>query len=199
MAAHRGIGKRLLDGRQIMIMSLMEQGLTGQAIDMIESSVPAEPWENTVAALLRIYCRPKTSPTSQRELGQAVQETLALIAQPEPTTAAFRARVGLTAFDLTADQPTPYHSRLRAAVIDVASADAYAARDVLGHYMMRAHMTCQQEQELTAVVAAAGLGARNLSTGHKDALTTAVHTAEDRLRTLLVTTPPHGEPSAAPG
>jgi hypothetical protein len=28
MAAHRGIGNRLLDGRQIMIMSLMEQGVT---------------------------------------------------------------------------------------------------------------------------------------------------------------------------
>jgi hypothetical protein len=61
MAAHRGIGNRLLDGRQILIMSLMEQGLTQQATAMIESSVPAEPWENTVAAILRIYCRPKTS------------------------------------------------------------------------------------------------------------------------------------------
>ncbi|MEU8246229.1 hypothetical protein [Nonomuraea sp. NPDC048916] len=54
MAAHRGIGNRFLDGRQIMIMSLLEQGLTQQATAMIESSVAAEPWENTIAATLRL-------------------------------------------------------------------------------------------------------------------------------------------------
>ncbi len=51
MAAHRGIGNRLLDGRQIMIMSLMTQGLTGQATAMIDSSTPTEPWENTVGSI----------------------------------------------------------------------------------------------------------------------------------------------------
>jgi hypothetical protein len=116
-----------------------------------------------------------------------VQETLALITQPEPTTAAFRARVGLTAFDLTTDQPTPYDSHLRAAVIEAASSDAYAARDVLGHHAMRSQMTPQQDQELAAVLDSAGLGARNLSAVHMDALTAAIHTAEDRLRSLLVT------------
>jgi hypothetical protein len=192
MAAHRGIGNRLLDGRQIMIMSLMEQGRTQQATAMIESSVPTEPWENTVAAILRISCRPMTSPTPQMELDRAVEETLALITQPEPTTAVFRARLGLTTLDLTADQPTPYDSHLRAALINVAASDAYAARDTLDHHTMRAQMTHQQEQELTAMLTAAGLGARNLSTAHMDALTAAVHQAEDNLRALLVTDP-HGD------
>jgi hypothetical protein len=189
MAAHRGIGNRLLDGRQIMIMSLREQGLTQQATAMIETSIPTEPWEKTVAALLRIYCRPKSSPTPHEELDHAVQETLSLITQPEPTTAAFRARLGLTALDLTANQPTPKTPHLRAAIINVASSDAYAARDILEHHAIRVHMTYQREQQLIAVLAAAGLGARNLPAVHMDALTTAVHTGEDRLRTLLVTTP----------
>ncbi|MDP9869048.1 MULTISPECIES: hypothetical protein [Streptosporangium] len=83
MAAHRGIGNRLLDGRQIKIMSLMEAGLTDEATAMIDSSVPAEPWEHTVAALLRISCRPATSPASQQELDRAVRETLALVMQPD--------------------------------------------------------------------------------------------------------------------
>ena len=179
MAAHRGIGNRLLDGRQIMIMSLMEQGLIQQATAMIESSVPTEPWENTVATILRIHCRPKT-PTSQKELDYAVQETLTLVTQPEPTTAAFRARLGLTTLDLTAHQPTPYDSRLRDAVTDVASSDAYAARDVLGHHGMRSQITDRQEQELTAVLTASGLGAKYLSAAHTDALAAAVRTAEDR-------------------
>jgi hypothetical protein len=115
-----------------------------------------------------------------------VRETLTLVTHPEPMTAAFRARLGLTALDLTADHPTPGTSRLRSAVIDVASFDAYAAREVLHHHTTRSQMTAQQEQELTAVLAASGLGAKDLSSAHRDALTTAVHKAEDRLRDLLM-------------
>ena len=103
MAAHRGVGKRLLDGRQIKIMSLVEQNLPQQAIDMIDSSDPAEPWENAVAAILRISCRPTTSATPHNELDRAVREALPLITELEPTTAAFRARLGPTMLDLIAD------------------------------------------------------------------------------------------------
>lgn len=186
MAAHRGIGNRLLDGRQIMIMSLLEQGLTRQAVAMIDSSVPTEPWENTVAAILRMCCRPKAEPTPRQELNRVVKETLRLITQPEPTTAVFRVRVGLTASDLTADHPTPHISHLRATIINVASTDAYAARDVLENHTMCSQMTRQQEHTLGAVLTAAGLGTGTLPAAHLDALMTAVHTAKNRLRTLIV-------------
>ncbi|MEU0571529.1 hypothetical protein ABZ297_39870 [Nonomuraea sp. NPDC005983] len=185
MAAHRGIGERLLDGRQLKIMSLVEQDLPQQAADMIESTVPAEPWEHAVAAILRIYCRPDTSTTSQEELDRAVRETLALITQPEPMTAAFRARLGLTALDLTADRPTAQDSDLRSAVVGVAVSDAYAARDVLGHHAMRSHMTSQQAEELAVVHAASGFGAGSLPPAHEVALTAAVRQGEDSLRALL--------------
>ncbi len=167
-------------------MSLLEQGLNQQAMTMIDSSVPTEPWENSVGALLRIHCQPDARQTPREELDHAVRGTLALITQPEPTTATFRVRLGLTTLDLTADQPTPKTPNLRATVIDVASSDAYAARDVLDHHAMRSHMTPQQEQELSVVLAASGLGTRKLSAAHTDALTAAVHKAEDRLRNLLV-------------
>lgn len=100
----------------------------------------------------------------------------------------------ITQHEPTADLPTPHDSRLRAAVVDVASSDAYAARDVLGHRVMRCQMTYQQVHELAAVLTASGFGARNLPAVHMDALTAAVDTAEDHLRTLLVTTPPRGDP-----
>jgi hypothetical protein len=70
--------------------------------------------------------------TTIRNHDHAVHEALLLITQHEPATAAFRARVGLTALDLAAGQPAPHESRLRAAVVDVVSSDACAARDVLG-------------------------------------------------------------------
>jgi hypothetical protein len=52
MAQHRGIGNRLLDGRQIKIMALMEQGLDQQARDLIDTTQPTEPWERAIAFLL---------------------------------------------------------------------------------------------------------------------------------------------------
>lgn len=198
MAAHRGIGNRLLDGRQIKIMSLLEQGLNQEATDMIDSSVPAEPWENTLATILHLCCRPRITPPSQTELDHATQAALSLITQPEPTTAVFRARIGLTVLDLTADQPARHAHHLRTAVIDVASSDAYAARDILRHHATRSQITDQEEQALTAVLTVAGLGAGNLPATHKDTLTAAVRTAEDRLRVLLATTAPRSGPSATP-
>ncbi|MBR8640051.1 hypothetical protein KEF29_13985 [Streptomyces tuirus] len=51
MAQHRGIGNRLLDGRQIKIMALMEHRLDQQARDLIDTSQSTEPWERAIALL----------------------------------------------------------------------------------------------------------------------------------------------------
>ena len=104
MAAHRGIGTRLLDGRQIKIMSLLEQGLHREAAAMIDATVPAEPWETAVTAILRAYCQQQATPAAPAETNDAIKKTLELVKQGEPTTAAFRSRAGLTALDLAAGQ-----------------------------------------------------------------------------------------------
>jgi hypothetical protein len=185
MAAHHGIGNRLLDGRQIKILSLMEQSLRQQAAELIESSIPAEPWEHTIAAILRTCCRPTLSPAWRADLQLTVRGALSLAAQPEPMTASFRARVGLTALDLSADQPTQLDLPLRTAIITLARSDAYAARDILGHQPMHFHMTRQQHDELTAIITASGLGAGQLSAAHLRSITAAVRQAEGRLHKLL--------------
>jgi hypothetical protein len=180
MAAHRGIGNRLLDGRQIMIMSLMERGLDRQARAMIDTSVPAEPWENAIVALLRVCCRPR-----QAEPDLALRQALAVIAPPDPATAAFQVRVGLTALALSRDQTSPDTTLVRDAVVDVAALDAYATRDVLNDHSTRAHLTSGQTRILDAVLTASGLAAGNLSATHTQALTTAVDKAEGELRSHL--------------
>ena len=139
MAAHHGIGTRLLDGRQTKIMSLLEQGHHQEAAAVIDATVPAEPWETAATAILRTYCQ-----------------------QPETSTA-----------------------RLHDAIAKLAATDAYAARNALGHPMMRARMTCHQERQLTSVITAAGFGAGHLTPGHMDAITTAAGQAEEYLRVLL--------------
>jgi hypothetical protein len=192
MATHRGIGDRLLDGRQLKIMALLEQGRLAEATALIDSTMPAEPWETTVASLLRIAIRPGTKPTPQDELTRVLDETYGLVTAQEPTTAAFRARLALTALDVAAghSQPSgarPSATRLAAAVLEVAATDAYAARDVLAHPAMRSCMTGQQYQDLAAVIAAAALGTGSIPDVQRTALIEAVEHAEERLRSLLAT------------
>lgn len=184
MAAHHGIGTRLLDGRQIKIMSLLEHGRHREAAAMIDATIPVEPWEAAVAAILRAYCKQAT-PATPVEPGDAIAKTIELVGQGEPTTAAFRSRAGLTALDLAAGQPQTSTAQLHDAIAKLAATDAYAARNALSHPVMRARMTCHQERQLTSVVTAAGLGAGHLPPGHMDTITSAVGQAEEHLRVLL--------------
>ncbi|WP_129840405.1 hypothetical protein [Streptomyces sp. RFCAC02] len=182
MAAHRGVGHRLLDGRQITIMSLMERGLTQQAHAMIESATPAEPWENTVAALLRAHCRAADSPTPRAELDRVLREVLALNTAHDPATAVFAARAGLAALELDHDHTAGIV--LRDTVADSARHDAYAAREVLQH-SEAAHLTDEQKQKLGTSITVAGLGAGSLPQTYLHILTQATDTAEAALGELL--------------
>ncbi|MFI0409074.1 hypothetical protein [Actinomadura sp. 3N508] len=184
LAAHRGIGQRLLDGRQIQIMALMERGLDQQARDTIDSATPAEPWENTIAALLRVSCSAPHTSAPETELDLAMRETLNLTAPRDPSTAVFQARVGLTALELARDH-TNAHRILPKALADVAALDAYAARDVLNHPLTSANLSSDHRNRLQAVLTASGLGAGNLSQDHTHALTEAVEKAACALRHLL--------------
>ncbi|WP_322769784.1 hypothetical protein, partial [Frankia sp. Cr1] len=131
MTAHRGVGHRLLDGRQALVMSLLQRGRPDQAITVLDNTTPTEPWEHTVAAVLRLYCRAQTVSIAGDELDTALGEALTLVEKPEPTTIVFRIRVGLTALDLAGSHVTPRTRRLRHALTTTARTDAYAARDAL--------------------------------------------------------------------
>ncbi|MGV9812738.1 hypothetical protein ACWDTQ_12515 [Streptomyces cellulosae] len=185
MAAHRGIGNRLLDGRQIKIMALMERDLYQQARDTIDSTNPTEPWENAIAALLRIHCRPAASPAPQADLDVALQEATELIATPDPSTAAFQTRVGLTALDLVRDRTSPYVVPLQNAIAIVAVLDAHAARDVLNHPLTLPYLTSKERRKLDAALTLSGLGTGRLSTTYMQNLDAAVNRAEAALRDLL--------------
>jgi hypothetical protein len=186
MAAHRGIGGRLLDGRQIKITALAEQGHYAQASAMIDSSTLAEPWETAVAAMLRIGCRPDSSPASRAELEHLAHQVLLQITQPpEPTATAFRVRAALTALDLAAGRTVPLSSELRLATVRAACTDAYAARDVLSTAGASAWLSDQQRCQLTTVTTSAALGTGHLPPQEMKTLVVAVRQGEDQLRALL--------------
>jgi hypothetical protein len=67
-------------------------------------------------------------------------------------------------------------------LVEVASTDAYAARDILGHLGMHSRMSDHQQQNLGAVVTAAGLGVGHLPLSYEHALAAAVEHAESHLR-----------------
>ncbi|MBT2527799.1 hypothetical protein J7E91_20830 [Streptomyces sp. ISL-99] len=183
MARHRGIGNRLLDGRQIKIMSLMEQGLDQQARDLIDATQPTEPWETSVGLLLRAHCRPLDVPVPQPDLDHTLSEAAVLLTHPDPSTAVFQTRAGLAALELAPDGP--YASTLPEAVAEAARLDAYAAREALHHPAARAGLSADRADALKAVITAAGLGAGTLSADYRQSLSKAVALGETELRRLL--------------
>ncbi|KAA9379639.1 hypothetical protein F5972_08270 [Microbispora cellulosiformans] len=174
--AHHGLGQRLLDGRQIAIITHHATGDCHGAARLLAASSTPTPWEQAVAAALAVL-------TGSPDAATMVDRYLGLDQDP-PGQVVFRVRLGLAVLDLAAAR-TPRVSNLRAAIIDGASSDAYAARDVLGHHVMRSQMTPRQEHDLTAVVTASGLGAGTLPPADMRALTTAVDKAEVALRGQL--------------
>ncbi|WP_447035455.1 hypothetical protein [Streptomyces sp. DSM 118878] len=183
MAQHRGIGNRLLDGRQIKIMALMEQGLHDQVRDLIDATQPTESWESAIAELLRAHCHPGHPPLAQTDLDRAQRAARALLADADPSTAVFQTRAGLAALDLGAHGP--YTDTLCETLTDVARLDAYAAREVLDHLPTRAALSADRASALSSVIRAAGLGAGALPADHQRSLTEAVALGEDWLRRLL--------------
>ncbi|MGV9921563.1 hypothetical protein ACWDMR_00290 [Streptomyces althioticus] len=190
MAQHRGIGNRLLDGRQIKIMALMEQGLNQQARDLIDTTQPAEPWEDAVALLLHAHCRTTDAPVPEADLDRTLHAAAQLLAHPDPPTAAFQTRMALSALEL--DRTGRYTAQILDALLSVARLDAYAARDALHHPIARSALGDQATNALTAVIAAAGLGSGALSAHDHEALTGAVGNAERELEGLLQADPDPG-------
>ncbi|CAL9453914.1 hypothetical protein [Streptomyces sp. enrichment culture] len=196
MTQHRGIGKRLLDGRQIKIMALVEQGLHHQALGLIDTAQPAEPWEEAVALLLHAHCRPADAPVTEGHLDRTVKETVQLLAHPDPPTAVFQTRTGLSVLEL--DRTGRHATRVLDSLVGVARLDAYAAREALHHPVAASALDAQATVALTEVVTAAGLGAGVLSAPDHEALTDAVDHAETELVKLLQAEPDPGEDLRTP-
>lgn len=183
LAAHKLVGNRLLDGRQIAVISLLERGLADQAAAMVDASAITESWEKTAAAVLRAYCA-TWKPEGDQHVEVAVGEALTLVEIAEPTTVVFRVRVGLTALDI-AQGRTSLASRLQAAVIVAACTDAYAAREVLDHEASRNSMTAQDVKALTSIVDASGFGRGVMPQEQASQMMECVASAEADLRSLL--------------
>nr|WTB08267.1 hypothetical protein OG546_31030 [Streptomyces antimycoticus] len=160
---HRGVGQRLLDGRQVEVLGRCLAGDPAGAYAFLRESVPAEPWEHAVASCLAAFCRHLSGLDDETITATMVNSYLSL-----DTTAdldLFRTRLGLTALDLTEPDSalaTAVATRLLREA--VSCGNGYVAREVLAHPSCRERLEPSAEGILNAAVYSAGLDQGHIPT-----------------------------------
>lgn len=153
---HRGIGHRLLDGRQIAILAHLATGDHDLAAHLIANTDVHEPWERAVAACLTAATnrpgspgRASAPPISDRYLDVDLDLRHTL----------FTVRLGLTVIDLTGGPAHPGNLQAVARLRNHArtTTDAYVARELLNHPVLPALSTAEHDH-LQRIHVAAHLG-----------------------------------------
>ncbi|KAB2344844.1 hypothetical protein [Actinomadura rudentiformis] len=155
-AVHRGIGQRLLDGRQITILALLREGDVDQASALVETSTVSAPWECAIQAMLRVMCQ-RVGAGSQKNVATMVTSVRHLLEQTTRGGTVFRVRAGLIALELADDPHDDQIQRLLTAVLQAAADDAYASRDALTVPALQVHIPVAARRKLVRAVRAADL------------------------------------------
>jgi len=183
--AHRGVGQRMLDGRQVAVLAALVEGDTARAAALLAATMPGDPWEQAVTACLSVLCR--------RDVGQAVDVRLADLVttyserKREPGMTVFDTRLGLTVLDAIGSAEAPAAHRivddLHRRTTD--AEDGYAARENLTHPLFTAIATEAQARDCRALVHACALGAGTIPDDLQGVLTAALRTSDRVIRGSL--------------
>ncbi|WP_329529387.1 hypothetical protein [Streptomyces sp. NBC_01462] len=173
---HRGVGQRLLDGRQVQVVVRCLNGQPNEALQFLNKSNLTENWEKSVAACLAILCLSAAGERPVDPVEKTIKNYLALDRTPE--LAVFRTRLGLAVLDLS-PQPWKAETARRLTREATMNADGYVARDVLAHPACRQEMTRDEYRALSAAVSSAGLGQRYIPTRLERALLDATSISQD--------------------
>jgi hypothetical protein len=138
-----------------------------------------------VQSLLRTHCQRAAGADAERHVAAMLTTVLTLLQQPDPSTAIFRTRVGMTALDLANTHRHPQLPQLFAALIATAHSDTYATRDALAHPLLRQAMTAGQHRDLAELAHTSGLDIGTIPEPLCGDLMAAVSSAENHLRVLL--------------
>ncbi|MGR8008625.1 hypothetical protein [Streptomyces hypolithicus] len=182
---HRGVGKRMLDGRQVAVLAALTAGDTRHAADLLAETAPGDPWEQAVTVCLTTLCR--------REAGQPVDEHLQdLVAiyverKAERGMTVFDIRLGLTVLDAIGYPDSPASRRVVAELHrrTVDANDGYAARESLADVLFVELATDRQVQDCRDLVRACALGAEFVPDGPYNDLVAALRTSDRVIRESL--------------
>lgn len=151
---HRGIGDRMLDGRQVAILASLVNGDHDQALTLLEHSYTPEPWERAVASCLTTLCLANAGRDPHPAATTMVEHYLELAHDRVPPV--FGCRLGLCVLDL-ADHASQASIATEITRQAITSADAYAAQDVLTHPTCAQVASAAEREALVATISAAGL------------------------------------------
>ncbi|MFC9029177.1 hypothetical protein [Streptomyces arboris] len=182
---HHGIGKRMLDGRQVAVLTALVVGDTAWAAALLADTTPGDLWEQAVTACLTVLCR--------RDAGQSIDHHLADLAaaysgrKSEPGMTVFDTRLGLTVLDAIGPAEALAAHRvvedLHCRMMD--AEDGYAARENLAHPLFTEVATDRQVQDCRALVDACGLGAGVVPAELRRELTAALRASDSVIRQSL--------------
>ncbi|MCZ0981838.1 hypothetical protein O1L60_30990 [Streptomyces diastatochromogenes] len=151
---HKGIGSRLLDGRQVAVLACLDAGHPDQALHTLATTQPAEPWEEDVASCLTVLCLAQNRQPTEAATKQMIHRYLS--GHVGPGLAVFRSRWGLTVMDLATN--SGIENIVQRLVKDAATdADGYAAHELLQHPKAEQIFTVEARNDLLATAVAAGL------------------------------------------
>lgn len=177
---HRGVGTRMLDGRQVAVVAALTGGDRERAAALLADTTPGEPWEHAVTACLTVLSRRDAGECHDGIAAELLDTYLSREAEPGLTV--FDIRLGLTVLDAVG----PEHPGARRLAEDVIrriteSLNGYAARDVLSHALFTALATDREAQACRDLIRSCGLGAGVLP----DELSGNLSSALDRSEVVL--------------
>lgn len=156
---HRGIGQRMLDGRQVAVVAALTSGNSLGASILLAHTVPGEAWEGSVTDCLSILCRCLSRRPWRRSLQDLVTTYLARPDQDDLVV--FDTRLGLTVLDVVNSVEDPAARRVVAELHrrTMKATDGYAARETLAHPLFTALATDQEVRDSRALLHTCALDA----------------------------------------
>lgn len=192
LQAHRGVGQRMLDGRQVAVLARLDSD-PAEAAALVTTTAPGEPGEEVVTACLNVMCC--------RALGRPIEALLAALADRYihqefgHGVTVFEIRLGLTILNLLNDPHGPVARRI---VEDLyrrsrTATDGYAARECLADSRFTALATSRQVQGTRDLVHACALGSGGLPDTLTGRLNEALRLSDQVIRSAAR---PHRQPGA---
>ncbi|MER5913845.1 hypothetical protein ABT124_26025 [Streptomyces sp. NPDC001982] len=183
--AYRGVGKRMLDGRQVAVLAALVTGDTARAAVLLSDTTPGDPWEQAVTGCLTVLHRHDAGQPLDGHLTDLVATYLERRAEPGMTV--FDIRLGLTILEAIGSTDSPAAHRI---VEDLHrrttnAEDGCAARETLAHSLFTAIATGQQVQDCRALVRACALRAGTIPDELQAEMTTALRGSDSVIRESL--------------
>ncbi|MFJ3642882.1 NUDIX hydrolase [Streptomyces sp. NPDC090108] len=186
---HNGIGRRMLDGRQVAVIAALSND-PAHAADLVAQTAAGEPWENAVTSGLEVLCRRLTHRPVDHQLSELVESYIQH--KPDHGTTVFDTRLGLTILDLL-DQPNGPAARRIALQLHhraTAASDGYAARECLTDPRFTELMNPGQAQAARSLILACALESGDLPAPEAAQILRALQLSDKVIRTSVASARP---------